>query len=380
MSRGVFVVQVVVTAALVAAVAAASFAAPSAPVSPVPSIPLKNAAVAGMTMPATGLGTGAYSANASVGYGGYPECWSQAAGCGPWALNATAAYIRLAASMGALPVRLDNANSYNTQVMVGQAMAQSGLSRDQIFLTSKVGSAGIVGSNSPMGYLDAKQQIAAVLEAVNVTYVDLMLIHWPSSTAPSQDAECNLGPSYNASACRLNTWRALVEAYEAGQILAIGVSNYNVSHLEEIILADMLLPSVNQIPIHLYRSSSQQDTIQRYQAAGVVVNSYSPFGVPDYHNFPTNGTGMSAIALQDPVALAIAKAHNRTPAAVIVAWLWQQGIVTNPRSMQVAHMVDNLSAYNITLSPAEMNQLSSRPQDWCSVDPTFYECAESASM
>ena len=63
------------------------------------------------------------------------------------------------------------------------------------------------------------------------------------------------------------------------------------------------------------------------------------------------------MALEDPVLVAIAKAHNRTPAAVIVAWLWQQGIVTNPRSMQVAHMVDNLSAYNVTLSPAEMNQL-----------------------
>ncbi len=95
---------------------------------------------------------------------------------------------------------------------------------------------------------------------------------------------------------------ATAQAYEAGQILAIGVSNYNVSHLEEIILADMPLPSVNQIPIHLYRSSSQQDTIQRYQAAGVVVNSYSPFGVPDYHNFPTNGC-VGAVVLGAWVAL-----------------------------------------------------------------------------
>lgn len=337
----------------------------------VPCVPLKNAAIEGLLMPAVGLGTGAYSGNASVGYGGYPECWGQNAGCGPWALNATATYIQVAAAAGALPVRIDNANSYDTETNVGKAMADSGLPRSSMFLTSKV------GSGNPMGYLDTKEQIQAVLTAMNVTYVDLMLIHWPTSSARSQEAACNPGSSYNATACRLDTWRALVEAFDAGVLHAIGVSNYNASHLAEIEAAGMVLPAVNQIPVHLYRSSSQLDTIEWCQAHGIVINAYSPLGVPDWHTFPT-GSGLSSTTLQDPVLASIAKAHNQTPAAVVINWLWQQGIVTNPRTMRPSHMAANVAAYGFSLTPAEVSLLSSRPQDWCSLDPTFYECAPGA--
>lgn len=231
--------------------------------------------------------------------------------------------------------------------------------------------------------------------------------------------------------CRLTTWAALVDIYNAGGARSIGVSNYNKSQLEEIVTAGMPLPAINQIPIHIYRcvcdwllpwascllaclhwrsfvggraadaecwsaaapcassspslhsghlrtvvcrSSSQLETIEYCQRNGITVNAYSPLGVPDWHVFPAAG-GMAATALQDPVVTAVAQVHGRTPAAVMINWLWQQGIVTNPRTVRPEHMLDNLNAYNFTLSDAEVALLSSRPQDWCSVDSKMYECA-----
>lgn len=112
------------------AAAAAAAASAAAPV--VPAVVLKNAAVAGMTMPAIGLGTGAYSNNAAVGNGGYPECWSTSAGCGAWARSSVSTWL----SVGGR--RIDAANSYQDQVDVGLGMADSGVPREEIFLLSKV--------------------------------------------------------------------------------------------------------------------------------------------------------------------------------------------------------------------------------------------------
>ena len=101
------------------------------------------------------------------------------------------------------------------------------------------------------------------------------------------------------------------------------------------------------------------------------------FGVPDYKQYPTTGPGAlpSANQLQDPAVLAVAAAHGATPAQVILAWQWALGVPTNPRSMSAQHMADNLAAYAITLNQTEVHMLSTRPQDLCSVDASWYECA-----
>ena len=112
---------------------------------------------------------------------------------------------------------------------------------------------------------------------------------------------------------------------------------------------------------------------------GIALNAYSPLGVPDWHTFPSGSTGMSATTLADPVVAAIARAHNRTAAAVMINWLWfGLGAVTNPRTRDPAHMAENLfSSYDFRLTDGEVNALSSRPQSWCSVD-NWYECAPDA--
>ena len=309
----------------------------------IPSIPLKNAAAPGTSMPVTGLGTGGYGHNAT-NPAAYPECWSDSAGCGEWVLNATLAYLQLAASTSPTQARLDNANSYDDVDNVGRAMLLSGLPRSQIFLLSKT------GSGQAMGYADTLAQMDAILAQGNYSYVDALLVHWPTSTAASAEPTCNAkAPAYNATHCRLDTWRAYVDIFNQGKARAIGVSNYNRAQLQEIEDAGMPLPAINQIPYNVYRSSSWAETVAWCGRRGVLVNSYSPYGAPDVHAFPPP---MAPTPLVDPVVEAIAAAHARTPAAVISAWLYSLGIVLNPRTYSPEHMADNLNAFDLCVLQA----------------------------
>ena len=289
--------------------------------------------------------------------------------CGPWVKRAVGSYISAAAAASSTQVRIDGANTYADVDNVGAAIAASGVPRSRIFLLSKT------GSGLAMGYADTLAQVDALLANGSVTYVDALLIHWPTSTGKSSEPACQVGaPSYNAKACRLATWRAYVDVFNAGKALSIGVSNYNATHLQEIKNAGMPLPAINQLPYNIYRSSSWAETVNWCLRNGVVVNAYSPFGVPDLHVYPAVG-GMSATPLLDPVVVAIAAAHGRTPAQVLSNWFWRLGFPFNPRSMSVPHMTENLNAFDFALTGHEVSQLSSRPQDWCDVDPLWYECA-----
>ena len=172
----------------------------------------------------------------------------------------------------------------------------------------------------------------------------------------------------------LETWRALVDIWHNGGARSIGVSNYEIIHLQEIIDAGMPLPAINQIPLNISRSTTHAALISFCKAHGIVVNAYSPLGVPDWHTYPTK-TGMSPHLLDDPVLVSIAAAHPPfTAAQVAIAWLWQSGFPTNPRTMRGDHMDENLSALTLKLSDAEMRLLSSRPQSTCDIDD-WYECA-----
>ena len=204
-------------------------------------------------------------------------------------------------------------------------------------------------------------------------------VHWPQESGTSKDATCNGGAGGNMTQCRLNTWRAYTEIFNAGQARAIGVSNYAPAHLQEIIDAGMLLPAVNQIPVHIYRSSTQMNTISFSQRHNIVVNTFSPLGVPDWQSFNTSA-GMSVTPLEDPVVLSIAAKYGKSPAQINIAWHYSLGMLPNPRTISVAHMLENLQvAGAVTLTDGEVNALTSRPQAWCSVQPGDYECAPDIS-
>jgi diketogulonate reductase-like aldo/keto reductase len=209
---------------------------------------------------------------------------------------------------------------------------------------------------------------------MNTPYVDLLLNHWPTSPAsPTVDPLCDpKKPSYDEKGCRLSTWRAYVDIFNSGQSKAIGVANYNQSHLQEIIDAGMPLPAVNQVPFHLYNAPAQMDLLAFCKAHNIVLLSYSPLGIPDWHAMPASLP--ASTPLEDPVLLSITAAHApATAAQVTLAWLWAMGVPSNPRSMNASHMTDNLAALSaVTLSADEISQLSSRPMDTCDIDPSFY--------
>jgi len=134
-----------------------------------PAVLLGNAAAPGVYMPVTGLGTGGYCAKGQPGPSGQCECWGESDGCGATSYNATLAYLQLAWSMGERNIRIDNADSYDNLGSVGKAIADSGVPRANIFLTTKT------GSPFPLGYDDTMSQFSNVLTTMGVSYVDLCL-------------------------------------------------------------------------------------------------------------------------------------------------------------------------------------------------------------
>lgn len=246
-------------------------------------------------------------------------------------------------------------------------MRASGVPRADIFLVTKT------GPYLALGYDDTRAQFANFLNVTGAGYADLLLVHWPDCLPAASCAEANSSEpacvygsaAYDAKACRLRTWAAMADIFVAGGARAIGVSNYNATHLQEIKDAGLPLPAVNQIPFHPYHSSVQAGTIAWCAANGVLVNGYSPFGVVDRKTFPPPMPALTPLA--DPVVVQIAAAHGVTPATVILAWQYQLGIVFNPRSQNAAHMLENIGAtaapwWSIALTAAEMSALSSRPQ------------------
>jgi diketogulonate reductase-like aldo/keto reductase len=359
-------------AAAAASAGAASAGAASAGAASVPSVTLLNAAQQNVLMPITGFGTGGYTGNASQPYGEYPECFngcydpvcvapdpSNFSSCGPYVNAAVASWLQLGGR------RIDNSASYHNQRYVGIAMGASGIPRSELFLTSKV------GPYLAMGYNETLQQFSTIVSMPGVgSYVDLLLVHWPScstgggctgSTAESTDPPCMWGqPTYDETACRISTWRAMVKIFNDGGARAIGVSNYNQTHLEEIEAAGLPLPAVNQCPFSLYHSAVQMDLLSYCKSKNILFNGYSPFGVPDRRTY---APPMSPTELEDPVALQVAAAHNRTVGEVLLAWQWSMGIVVNPRSQNAAHMLGNLAFSDIQLTQAEVQALAGRPQD-----------------
>lgn len=280
-------------------------------------------------MPISGLGTEGYTGNASNPYGAYPECFnacfdplclaenpSDFSSCTPHVEASVTTWLRLGGR------RIDNSASYHNQLAVGQAIATSGLPRSQLFITSKV------GAYLTMGFNESLAQFASMQATLNTSFVDLLLVHWPScstgggcTTSPaSTDPPCIWGETtYNETACRLSVWRAVLQVYAAGGARAVGVSNYNSTHLQEIVDAGLPLPAVNQIPYNLYHSSVQADTVAWCRAHGVLVNGYSPFGVPDRRAY---APPMAPTQLQDPVLQSVAAAHGTSPGNALLAWQW----------------------------------------------------------
>eukprot|EP00038_Savillea_parva_P014522 m.11199 g.11199 ORF g.11199 m.11199 type:complete len:323 (-) comp2828_c0_seq2:186-1154(-) len=228
----------------------------------------------------------------------------------------------------------------------------------------------------PMGEKETTYQVEESLKQYNTDYIDLVLIHWPTSTGNSSDPQCqkNSG-SYDAKACRLTTWKALLSLWKAKKIRAVGVSNFNMSHLQEIIDAGLELPAVNQCPFNSHLYSAQKELVKFCKVHNILFNSYSPLGIPDWHKYPST-ISSTGILIEEPAIKAIGAAHKLSAAQTLLAWQWAQGIVFNPRSYNTTHMEENLSpsVFSTQLSASDLATLNGFKPDACTSSNKWYEC------
>jgi len=266
----------------------------------------------------------------------------------------------------------NSCDTYGHGVAIQTAL-KSGVKRDQLFVTIKVGYAG------PMAKQDG--QIKSAIKHLGLNYVDLCLIHLPESGkgtgshgqyCPDKDSHgnklchCNSGASdYDPKACRIYTYQSMLNNLNAGRCKAVGVANWNADHLKELEghFKASELPSVVQYKFHLHNSvanSYVSDLIQFTNKYGIVFNGYGALGVPDWITF--TGEGMQERLLDEPVVKAIAQKHSKTAAQVLLRWSIDQGFPTHARTMKKAHMKENLDIFGFALEKDDISQLNSLPQ------------------
>jgi len=181
----------------------------------------------------------------------------------------------------------------------------------------------------------------------------LLLIHWP---VPYYDTvePCAVGET-NFKKCRQDSWRAMEQIFRAGKARAIGVSNFEIPHLQDIFEMGSLIPSVNQVEYHPYWH--EDELVEFCKAHKILFNSYSSVGVPDHMS-----DAWKTQVIEQPVVLNIAKKYNKSPAQVVLRWSWQQGIVVNARSWNVAHQIENLNIFDFELTGEEMSAIRMLPK------------------
>ena len=211
---------------------------------------------------------------------------------------------------------IDTARAYQNEAQVGQAVKSSDLSREELFITTKL------WNSDQVKPIDTLKQSLKLLET---EYVDLYLIHWP---APGHDHY-------------LQAWEGLVEAQKQGLARAIGVSNFQAEHLRKIIDATGVTPAVNQIELHPYLT--QHGLRREHADRGIVTEAWSPLA--------------QGAVLDDPVITEIAAAHNRTPGQIVLRWHVELGNVVFPKSMTPSRIEENIDIFDFSLTQEEVERI-----------------------
>jgi 2,5-diketo-D-gluconate reductase A len=213
---------------------------------------------------------------------------------------------------------LDTAEAYRNEEAVGRAIAQSGIAREEFFVTTKL------FIHSP-GEDKAKRAFAASLERLGLDYVDLYLIHQP------------LGDYYSF-------WRAMQELNRQGLAKAIGVSNFYPDRLSDLIDHNEITPAINQIETHPYNQRRADNDFMREH--GVQHESWGPFAEGKNNIF------------SDPTLTEVGEAHGKSVAQVILRWLIQRDIIVIPKSVRAERMRENIDVFDFELSDGEMGKIA----------------------
>lgn len=211
----------------------------------------------------------------------------------------------------------DTAELYGNEQAVGNAIKKSSIAREELFITTKFGS-------KEAGYEKTKAAFQKSLEALQLNYIDLYLIHQPFGDI-------------------FGSWKAMQELYHAGKIRAIGVCNFLPDRLMDLIVNSGFTPAVNQIETHPYQQ--QIETQQFLQDNNVQIEAWGPFA-----------EGMNGMFTNEALS-AIAAKYNKTVAQVILRWLTQRGVVAIPKSARKERMIENISIFDFKLSDEDIQNI-----------------------
>ncbi len=223
---------------------------------------------------------------------------------------------------------IDTAYMYGNEIEVGKAVRESGIPRKEIFVTTKL---------YPDQYDNPEKAIDDCLKRLDIGYIDMMLLHHPGTND-------------------VNAYKAMEKAVKEGKIRSIGLSNWYVEELETFLPQVTVTPALVQNEIHPYYQ--ENDVIPYIQSLGIVVQGWYPLG----------GRGHTAELLGDETISAIAKAHGKSPAQVILRWNLQKGVVVIPGSSNPAHIQENTEIYDFELTDEEMEKINAldrnEKHDW----------------
>lgn len=220
----------------------------------------------------------------------------------------------------------DTAALYGNERVLGDAIRSSGIHRKEFFVTSKLW-------NDDQGYENTKRAFAESNELLGLDYIDLYLIHWPV-------------PKY-----RLESWRAMEEVNEQGLARAIGVSNYMVLHIDELMEHCNITPAVNQIELHPWNYGARKAVIELCENNNILVMAYCPL---------TRG-----VKLNDAALAVIAKKYGKSPAQVLIRWGLQNGICEIPKSVNPKRIDENSEIFDFQVDDADMGIINSWNENLC---------------
>lgn len=219
---------------------------------------------------------------------------------------------------------IDTAQGYKNEASVGQAIKESGIPREELFLTTKLW-------NANHSYDLVMSSFEESLEKLQTDYIDLFLIHWPNPVAFRD----------NWQTANAETWRAFEELYQAGKIKAIGVSNFLPHHFEELKKTATIFPMVNQI--FLAPGELQEEVVTYSQEHDVLLEAYSPLGTGKIFDVPEMKT--------------LAEKHQKSIAQVALRWSLQHGFLPFPKSVTPSRIEENIHVFDFELSEEDMKTI-----------------------
>jgi len=214
---------------------------------------------------------------------------------------------------------IDTASFYKNEKAVGRAIEKSGIPREELFITTKLWNS---------DHDDPHAAFQRSLDRLGLEQLDLYLIHWPV-------------PMYGTA---LGAWRGLVEIVGSGRTRSIGVSNFEIDHLQQLLGETGVVPAVNQIELHPLHQ--RRELREFCRARGIAIEAWGPLA-----------QGKSDLFERDPIAES-ARVHRKTPAQVVLRWHLQQGTIIFPKTTHRERMIENASLFNFMLSDPEMEAIT----------------------